>query len=133
MLRAGYDVIVIDNLSNSHKIVLDRVEQLSGKSIAFYEADVMDRSALENIFKQHQIKTVIHFAGLKAVGESVEKTLYYYKNNLISSLVLLEVMERNAVKNLYSVLPLQYTAYQKKCQLKKAHLDPLQIHVVQQS
>lgn len=100
LLRAGYDVIVIDNLSNSHKIALDRVEELSGKSIAFYEADVMDRSALENIFKQHQIKAVIHFAGLKAVGESVEKPLYYYKNNLISSLVLFEVMERNAVKKL---------------------------------
>lgn len=100
LLRAGYDVVVIDNLSNSHKIALDRVEQLAGKSIVFYEADVMDTAALENIFTQHQIQAVIHFAGLKAVGESVEQPLSYYKNNLISSLVLFEVMERHAVKKL---------------------------------
>lgn len=100
LLRAGYDVVVIDNLSNSHKISLERVEQLTGKSIVFYEADVMDTAALENIFTQHQIQAVIHFAGLKAVGESVEQPLSYYKNNLISSLVLFEVMERHAVKKL---------------------------------
>lgn len=100
LLRAGYDVVVIDNLSNSHKIALDRVEQLAGKSIFFYEADVMDTATLDNIFTKHQIQAVVHFAGLKAVGESVEQPLSYYKNNLISSIVLFEVMERHAVKKL---------------------------------
>ncbi|WP_426272408.1 UDP-glucose 4-epimerase GalE [Exiguobacterium sp. R-17] len=100
LLREGYDVVVIDNLSNSHKIALDRVEKLAEKTITFYEADVMDKAALENIFTNHHIQAVIHFAGLKAVGESVEKPLSYYKNNLISSLVLFEVMQQYAVKKL---------------------------------
>ncbi|MGL6103172.1 MAG: SDR family NAD(P)-dependent oxidoreductase, partial [Exiguobacterium acetylicum] len=91
LLRAGYEVIVIDNLSNSHKIALDRVEKLAEKTITFYEADVMDKVALENIFSNHHIQAVIHFAGLKAVGESVEQPLSYYKNNLISSIFLFEV------------------------------------------
>ena len=100
LLRAGYEVIVIDNLSNSHKIALDRVENLAEKTITFYEADVMDKIALENIFSSHHIQAVVHFAGLKAVGESVEHPLSYYKNNLISSIVLFEVMQQHDVKKL---------------------------------
>ncbi|AOT01784.1 UDP-glucose 4-epimerase GalE [Exiguobacterium sp. U13-1] len=100
LLRAGYEVIVIDNLSNSHKIALDRVEKLAEKTITFYEADVMDKVALENIFSNHHIQAVIHFAGLKAVGESVEQPLSYYKNNLISSIFLFEVMQQYNVKKL---------------------------------
>lgn len=100
LLRAGYDVIVIDNLSNSQKIALDRVERLSGKSLVFYEEDVMNKSALLKIFTKHHIQAVIHFAGLKAVGESVEQPLSYYKNNLVSSLILFEVMRQYSVKKL---------------------------------
>jgi len=100
LLREGYDVVVIDNLSNSHKIALDRIEKLAEKTITFYQADVMDKAALENIFTNHNIQAVIHFAGLKAVGESVKKPLSYYRNNLISSLVLFEVMQQYAVKKL---------------------------------
>lgn len=100
LLRAGYEVIVIDNLSNSHKIALDRVEKLAEKTITFYEADVMDKIALESIFSSHHIQAVIHFAGLKAVGESVDHPLSYYKNNLISSIVLFEVMQQYGVKKL---------------------------------
>ncbi|ASI36421.1 MULTISPECIES: UDP-glucose 4-epimerase GalE [unclassified Exiguobacterium] len=100
LLQAGYEVVVIDNLSNSQKIALDRIEQLAGKPVTFYENDVMDMNALEQIFTQHDIEAVIHFAGLKAVGESVALPLSYYKNNLVSSLVLFEVMARHNVKKL---------------------------------
>lgn len=100
LLRAGYEVIVVDNLSNSHRTSLNRVEYLSGKKISFYETDVRDKKDIEKIFSNHQIEAVIHFAGLKAVGESVKNPLSYYQNNLISSLVLLEVMEKFDVKKL---------------------------------
>ncbi len=100
MIKAGYDIVVVDNLDNSSKESLSRVEKIVGKPIKFYENDVRDKAALERIFKENKIEAVIHFAGLKAVGESAVKPLEYYDNNLISTLVLLEVMRDNGVKNI---------------------------------
>ncbi len=99
LLNAGYEVVVIDNLDNSSKESLKRVEKITGKKAAFYEKDVRDKDALVKIFKEHAIDWVIHFAGLKAVGESVKKPVEYYNNNLVSTLTLLEVMREFGVKN----------------------------------
>ncbi len=98
MIKAGYDVVVVDNLDNSNREALSRAEKIAGKPIKFYEADVRDREALESIFKENKIEAVIHFAGLKAVGESVEKPIEYYDNNLINTIVLLETMRKYNVK-----------------------------------
>ena len=92
LTKAGYDVIVVDNLDNSSEKSLERVEKIVGKKIKFYKEDVRDREAMRKIFTENNIEAVIHFAGLKAVGESVAKPIEYYDNNLISTLVLLEVM-----------------------------------------
>lgn len=100
LLNEGYGVIVVDNLDNASKESLKRVEKITGKSVVFYEKDVRDKKALEKIFKKHAIDWVIHFAGLKAVGESVKKPVEYYDNNLVSTLVLLEVMKEYGVKNI---------------------------------
>lgn len=97
--NAGYEPVVIDNLVNSNEESLRRVEKITGKKVPFYRADVRDRAALEAIFTEHKIEWVIHFAGLKAVGESVAKPIEYYDNNLISTLVLLETMKKFGVKN----------------------------------
>lgn len=99
LLNSGFEVVVIDNLLNANEESLRRVEKITGKKVAFYYADVRDRKALDEIFKAHKIDWVIHFAGLKAVGESVQKPLEYYDNNLISTLVLLETMRAHDVKN----------------------------------
>lgn len=98
--KAGYEAVVVDNLDNSSEKALQRVEKITGKPIKFYRDDVRDRAALQKIFRENKIDAVIHFAGLKAVGESVEKPLEYYDNNLISTLVLLETMREYRVKNL---------------------------------
>lgn len=101
LLNKGYEVVVVDNLSNSSKIALDRVERITGKKLTFYEADLLNRAAIEEIFeKEKEIDTVIHFAGLKAVGESVQKPLEYYHNNITGTLILCEVMRKYGVKNL---------------------------------
>jgi len=92
LLKAEYQVVVLDNLSNSHTESLKRVEALTGKSVQFEQADIRDRAALKLIFEKYQPEAVVHFAGLKAVGESVEKPLSYYDNNVYGSLVLFEVM-----------------------------------------
>lgn len=97
LLNSGNDVVVIDNLCNSSRESLRRVEALTGRSVTFYEADVCDRSALQTIFAQHAIDAVIHFAGLKAVGESTQIPLKYYQNNIAATLVLCEEMERAGV------------------------------------
>ena len=99
LLEAGFEVVVIDNLSNSNEESLRRVRELTGKAFDFYCADVRDRAALEKIFAAHTIDWVIHFAGLKAVGESVQKPILYYDNNLVSTLVLLETMAKYGVYN----------------------------------
>ncbi len=100
LLNDGFGVIVADNLCNASEVGLRRVEKITGKKAAFYPVDVRDREAMRNIFTEHKIDWVIHFAGLKAVGESVAKPIEYYDNNLISTLVLLEVMREFGVKNL---------------------------------
>ncbi|KAB7701130.1 UDP-glucose 4-epimerase GalE [Plesiomonas shigelloides] len=97
LLNSGNDVVVIDNLCNSSRESLHRVEVLTGRSVTFYEADVCDRSALQTIFAQHAIDAVIHFAGLKAVGESTQIPLKYYQNNIAATLVLCEEMEHAGV------------------------------------
>ncbi len=98
--NAGYDVVVLDNLCNSNKKVLKRIEAITGKPVPFYEADIRDRKALEDIFAKEKIDSCIHFAGLKAVGESVEKPLEYYDNNIAGTLVLLDVMRKHGCKNI---------------------------------
>lgn len=98
--QAGYDVVVIDNLSNSSRKSLDRVSEITGKKVTFYLADILDRDALENIFKRESIDSCIHFAGLKSVGESVSKPWEYYNNNITGTLVLLDVMRSHGVKNI---------------------------------
>ncbi len=100
LLESGEEVIVIDNLSNSSEESLKRVQQITGKSVTFYRGDVLDRAMLVNIFEQHDIDAVIHFAGLKAVGESNQIPLSYYMNNVTSTLVLCDVMAQFSVKNL---------------------------------
>lgn len=100
LLIKGHDVIVVDNFDNSSPESISRVEQITGKKVTLYEADVRDRTALEKIFKAHKIDWVIHFAGLKAVGESCAKPLEYYDNNLYGTLVLLETMRSHGCKRL---------------------------------
>ena len=90
--NAGYDVVVVDNLDNSNEKSLERVEKIIGKKVKFYKEDVRDKEALRKIFTENKIDAVIHFAGLKAVGESVAKPVEYFDNNLISTINLLEVM-----------------------------------------
>ena len=86
LLNEGYNVIVVDNLSNSKKDVIDKIERITGKSLLFYEVDCCNKDALDKIFKGNSIDAVIHFAGYKAVGESVMKPLMYYNNNIISTI-----------------------------------------------
>ena len=100
LLQAGHDVVVVDNLSNSSPKAIERVGQIAGKKVRFYEQDVRDAAALERVFRENAIDWVIHFAGLKAVGESVAKPLEYYDNNLGSTLVLLETMKKSGVKKI---------------------------------
>jgi len=100
LLNQGHTVVAVDNLCNSSRLALDRVEQLTGKTIPFYQQDVRDEEKLSQVFAQHPIDCVIHFAGLKAVGESVSKPLAYYSNNLDSTLVLCKVMNAHGVKRL---------------------------------
>jgi len=99
LLNAGYSVIVVDNLCNSSEESLKRVEQITGKSLKFYKLDLLDEVAVQKVFDENAIDSVIHFAALKAVGESVEKPLDYYRNNLDSTLVLLRQMKAHGVKN----------------------------------
>lgn len=100
LLKANKEVVVLDNLSNSSKKSLDRVEQITGEKVTFYEADILDRDALEMIFSKEKIESCIHFAGLKAVGESCEKPWEYYYNNVSGTLILLDVMRKHGVKNI---------------------------------
>lgn len=101
LLNAGYEVVVVDNLYNSSKEALRRVEEITGKTVKFYEADIRDKEAMNEIFdKEEDIESVIHFAGLKAVGESVVKPIEYYDNNIAGTLVLCDVMRNHGVKNI---------------------------------
>ena len=100
LLALDKDIIIVDNLSNSSTLVLDRIKQISGKSVTFIKADICDRQALNQVFEQHDIDAVVHFAGLKAVGESNTIPLSYYHNNVSGSVTLLQVMAEHGVKNL---------------------------------
>ncbi len=100
LLKNGYEVVIIDNLCNSKKEVVDNIEKITNKQVQFVEGDVRDKDLLRTIFKNNKIAAVIHFAGLKAVGESVEKPLLYYQNNLDSTLNLCEIMNEFNVKKL---------------------------------
>lgn len=100
LLETGYEVVVVDNLYNASRKSMDRIEQITGKKPTFYEADILDREALNKIFEKEQIDSVIHFAGLKAVGESVAKPIEYYYNNIAGTLVLCDVMRKHNVKNI---------------------------------
>ncbi len=97
---AGYDVVVLDNLSNSSEKSLQRVEKITGKPVTFYKADILDREALNAVFEKESIDSCIHFAGLKAVGESVQKPWEYYENNIAGTLTLVDVMRKHDVKNI---------------------------------
>ena len=99
LIEAGHSVIIADNFANSCPEAVRRVEEITGKKIPLYEADVCDSAAVDKIFSENKIDAVIHFAGLKAVGESVEKPLMYYRNNIDSTLTLLEVMKKYRVNN----------------------------------
>ena len=100
LLEAGYDVVVVDNLYNASEESLKRVEKITGKPVTFYEADILDKEALNKIFDAHEIEAVIHFAGYKAVGASVQKPIEYYHNNMTGTLVLCDVMRSHGVKNI---------------------------------
>ncbi|MDD4913453.1 MAG: UDP-glucose 4-epimerase GalE [Methylococcales bacterium] len=100
LLNNGFEVVVLDNLSNSKIESIRRIEKITGRSVAFHQADVRDLPLLKQIFQQYHISAAIHFAGLKAVGESCQQPLSYYKNNLDSTLALLEAMDQAQVKNL---------------------------------
>lgn len=100
LLEAGYDIVVIDNLSNSKMEAVRRVQELTGKNFAFIKGDILDSALLDEIFRKYGIDSVVHFAGLKAVGESVSVPLRYYHNNVTGSVILFESMQRNGVKNI---------------------------------
>lgn len=100
LLEAGYDVVVVDNLCNSSEESLKRVEKITGKQVKFYKADIADKTEMKKIFEENDIFGVIHFAGLKAVGESVQKPLEYYQNNISGTLNMCEVMREQGVKNI---------------------------------
>lgn len=100
LLNEGREVVIVDDYSNSKPEVLNRIKELSGKDFVFHEVDITDKDALKEVFKQHDLEAVIHFAGYKAVGESVAKPLMYYRNNLNSTIVLMELMNEFDVKNM---------------------------------
>lgn len=100
LLNLGKEVVIVDNLSNSSILVLDRIEAITGKRPAFYELDVCDKQGLRKVFEQESIEAAIHFAGYKAVGESVQKPVMYYENNIMSTLALVEVMSEFNVKKI---------------------------------
>ncbi len=100
LLNAGYEVVVLDNLCNSSKESLKRVEEITGKPVTFYEVDLLDQAGVKQVFDNEKIEAVIHFAGLKAVGESVFKPLEYYHNNITGTLILCDEMRKHNVKSI---------------------------------
>ena len=100
LLNAGKEIVIVDNLSNSKAEAVRRIAQITGKEPKFYQADLLDRPAMEQIFNENNIEAVVHFAGLKAVGESVYKPLEYYHNNITGTLVLCDVMRSHGCKKI---------------------------------
>ena len=100
LLNEGYEVVIVDNLYNSNQKAVDRIEQITQKKVTFYQNDILDREAFDQIFTKENVDAVIHFAGLKAVGESVRKPIEYYTNNIQGTLILTDVMCKHNVKNI---------------------------------
>lgn len=100
LTQAGEEIVVLDNFSNSKPDVLDKIKSITGKEVTFYEVDLLDREGVERVFSENDIDTVIHFAGLKAVGESVQKPLEYYHNNITGTLILCDVMRNHGCKKI---------------------------------
>ena len=100
LLNAGYEVVVLDNLVNASEKSLERVKAITGKEVTFYKGDILDRTILNEIFEKEKIDSCIHFAGLKAVGESVQKPWEYYNNNISGTLTLVDVMRQHNCKNI---------------------------------
>ena len=100
LLESGYDVVVVDNFVNSARTCIDRIEELSRSKVTFYEGDVRDSHVLDTIFIENEIEAVIHFAALKAVGESTEKPFEYYQNNILGTLNLLDAMKKHGCKSI---------------------------------
>lgn len=100
LLDAGFDIVIADDLSNSSEVVIDRIKQITGRDFPFYKVDVANEAELEQVFKENHLDAAIHFAGYKAVGESVAKPLMYYRNNLNATMSLLSLMEKYSVKKL---------------------------------
>lgn len=94
LLKNGEELVIVDNFSNSSPEVLEKIKKITGKDFKFYELDLLDEEKLDNVFKENKIEAVIHFAGLKAVGESVEKPIEYYHNNITGTLILLKTMKK---------------------------------------
>ena len=94
LLEKGEQIVVVDNFCNSKPEVIEKIKEITKKDFKFYEVDLLDKEKLEKVFQENEIKELIHFAGLKAVGESVEKPLQYYHNNIIGTITLLEVMNK---------------------------------------
>jgi UDP-glucose 4-epimerase len=123
LLNSGYEIVVVDNLLNSKPEALKRVKELTGKDFKFYEVDLLDRVKVEGVFVENNIEAVIHFAGLKAVGESVSIPLHYYHNNITGTLILCEVMNKFGVKNL--VFSSSATVYGMPERMPISEEDPL--------
>lgn len=123
LIQAKHEVIIVDNLSNSKMDVLDKIKQITGVLPSFYQIDMLDKEAFEKVFITHRFDAVIHFAGLKAVGESVAKPLEYYRNNLDSTLTLLELMLKYDVKNL--VFSSSATVYGTPTHVPLSEKDPI--------
>jgi len=136
LVNQGYEVIIIDNLSNSERFILDRIKQITGHLPKFYECDLVDYEKVSHIFAENRdIQGVIHFAAYKAVGESVEKPLNYYRNNLVSLINLLEIMDKYQVANcrlrkmrqLKWLFPLMEIQNKSQRKLLRIQLSPAQI------
>ncbi|MEH6993134.1 UDP-glucose 4-epimerase GalE [Neobacillus drentensis] len=123
LLNSGYEIVVLDNLLNSKPEALKRVKELTGKDFKFYEVDLLERVKVEEVFAENNIEAVIHFAGLKAVGESVSIPLHYYHNNITGTLILCEVMHKFGVKNL--VFSSSATVYGMPERMPISEVDPL--------
>ncbi|MGZ8193203.1 MAG: UDP-glucose 4-epimerase GalE [Methylobacter sp.] len=123
LLQSGYPVVVVDNLSNSKPESLARVEKITGKPLSFYQADIRDKKSLTEIFSKEPIRTVMHFAGLKAVGESCEQPLNYYHNNVYGTMVLAEVMAESNVRQL--VFSSSATVYGESTSVQYSENSPL--------
>ena len=115
LLNEGYEIVVVDNLSNSCEKSIDAVKKITGKDFPFYKCDILDYKALTKVFDENHIDSVIHFAGFKAVGESCEKPIEYYHNNMTGTFILLQVMKEQMLKILYFLLLLLFMEFPKQC------------------